>query len=79
MVSSPLDVSTGKIRKLHFLLRSRVPLFHLLRHEKPLSDGQADESVRLFSFLGYQAPQNCTGKNVFISYLAHLCPDFQAC
>ena len=60
MVPSPLDVTSGKVGKLNLVLSSLVVLLLLLRHEKSLSNGVADETVGLLSFLVYQAPQNST-------------------
>ena len=64
MVPSSLDISSCKVGELNLMLVTLVPLVHLLRHEKSISDGIADETVRLLSLLVYEASQNSTGMGV---------------
>ena len=64
-IRNQMDVTSCKVGELNLRLVSRLKLFHLFRHEKSFSDGVADETVRLFSFLGYKAPQNSTGMGFY--------------
>ena len=57
-IRNQMDFTSCEVGQLNLILVSRAKLFHLLRHEKSFSEGIADETVGLLSFLGYQAPQN---------------------